>query len=97
MILLVLTGLLGYDFKTAAGTSLTLMILISLFGSVSHMSFGQIPELSVLLTCMASTAVFARIAARIATSLDPTVSRRITGVILMILAIVVLGSQMMAG
>lgn len=97
MILLVLTGLLGYDFKTAAGTSLTFMTLISLFGAVSHMSFGQMPELPILFTCMASTAIFARIAAHIATRLDPTVSRRITGVILMTLAIIVLGSQMIAG
>ena len=90
MILLVLTGLLGYDFKTAVGTSLVMMTLISLFGAGSHIAFGGLPELSILLSCALSSVLFARLAARLAIRLEAAILRRVTGLLLLALAVTVL-------
>lgn len=44
MILLILTAVLGYDTKTAVGTSVLIMMFTALFGGVSHLAVLHITE-----------------------------------------------------
>ena len=41
MMLLILTSVLGYELKTAVGTSVFIMTFTALTGSVSHFAIGQ--------------------------------------------------------
>ncbi len=90
MMLLVLTSVLGYELKTAVGTSVFIMTFTAFTGSVSHFALGGIPDLWVLLFCVLSTLLFARIAALIANKASAKTLNRITGIILIILGVVVL-------
>lgn len=55
MMLLVLTSVLGYELKTAVGTSVFIMAFTALTGSVSHFVIGGMGEWTVLLFCVLST------------------------------------------
>lgn len=90
MMLLVLTSVLGYELKAAVGTSVFIMTFTALTGSISHFALGGIPDLWVLLFCVLSTLLFARIAALIANKASAKTLNRITGIILIILGVVVL-------
>ncbi len=90
MMLLVLTSVLGYELKTAVGTSVFIMTFTAFTGSVSHFALGGMPDLWVLLFCVLSTLLFARIAALIANKASAKTLNRITGIILIILGVVVL-------
>lgn len=90
MMLLVLTSVLGYELKTAVGTSVFIMTFTACTGSVSHFALGGMPDLWVLLFCVLSTLLFARIAALIANKASAKTLNRITGIILIILGVVVL-------
>ena len=85
MMLLILTSVLGYELKTAVGTSVFIMTFTAFTGSVSHFAFGGMPDLRVLLFCVASTLLWARIAARFANKASPIVLNRATGVVLAVL------------
>ena len=63
MMLLILTSVLGYELKTAVGTSVFIMTFTALTGAISHFSIGGIPDLASLVFCVLSTLLFARIAA----------------------------------
>mgnify|MGYP005874410467 CR=1 FL=1 len=91
MMLLVLTSVLGYELKTAVGTSVFIMTFTALTGSVSHFAIGDKPEVLPLVLCIAFTLIFARIAAKIANKASAKTLNRATGVILLILGVVVLG------
>ncbi len=90
MMLLILTTVLGYELKTAVGTSVFIMSFTALTGSVSHFVIGGAPDWLVLGLCVAFTLVWARVAARIANRADAKFLNRVTGVILIILGAVVL-------
>ena len=90
MMLLVLTSVLGYELKTAVGTSVFIMTFTAFTGSVSHFALGGMPDLWILLFCVLSTLLFARIAALIANKASAKTLNRITGIILIILGVVVL-------
>lgn len=45
MMLLVLTGILGYELKTAVGTSVFIMAFTAFTGSVSHFAIGGMPDI----------------------------------------------------
>ncbi len=90
MMLLVLTSVLGYELKTAVGTSVFIMTFTAFTGSASHFALGGMPDLWVLLFCVLSTLLFARIAALIANKASAKTLNRITGIILIILGVVVL-------
>lgn len=90
MMLLVLTSVLGYELKTAVGTSVFIMTFTAFTGSISHFALGGMPDLWVLLFCVLSTLLFARIAALIANKASAKTLNRITGIILIILGVVVL-------
>ena len=89
MMLLLLTTVMGYELKTAVGTSVFIMAFTALTGSVSHFAIGEMPEISTLLLCMGSTLVFAFIASKIANKAKPEVLNRVVGVILLILGIAI--------
>lgn len=91
MMLLLLTSIMGYELKTAVGTSVFIMTFTALTGSVSHFAIGDKPEALPLVLCIAFTLIFARIAAKIANKASAKTLNRATGVILLILGVVVLG------
>ena len=91
MMLLVLTSVLGYELKAAVGTSVFIMTFTALTGSLSHFAIGGVADWWVLLLCIASTLLWARIAARFANKSTPEVLNRATGVVLVVLGVVILG------
>ena len=91
MMLLILTSVLGYELKTAVGTSVFIMTFTALTGAVAHFTIGGAPDWTVFILCVVFTFLWARIAAVIANKATPKTLNRATGVILMVLGIVVLG------
>ena len=96
MMLLILTSVLGYELKTAVGTSVFIMAFTAFTGSVSHFAIGGAPDWTVLILCMVFTLLWARIAAVFANKATPKTLNRATGVILVVLGIAVLGFQFFA-
>ena len=90
MMLLILTGVLGYELKTAVGTSVFIMTFTALTGAISHFSIGGIPDIASLVFCVLSTLLFARIAAKFANKAEPKVLNRVTGVVLALIGSVIL-------
>ena len=91
MMLLILTSVLGYELKTAVGTSVFIMTFTALTGSVSHFAIGGAPDWTVLALCILFTLIWARIAARFANKASAATLNRATGVILVVLGVVILG------
>ena len=89
MMLLVLTSVLGYELKTAVGTSVFIMSATALTGAMSHFAIGGVPDVTALTVCIISTLVFAQLAAVIANKAKPETLNRITGAILVILGIAI--------
>ena len=89
MMLLILTSVLGYELKTAVGTSVFIMAFTALTGAVSHFAIGGAPDWTVFALCVLFTLLWARIAAVIANKAQPKTLNRATGVILIVLSIVV--------
>ena len=85
MMLLILTSVLGYELKTAVGTSVFIMTFTALTGAVSHFTIGGMPDWTVWILCVVFTFIWARIAAVFANKADPKVLNRATGVVLVIL------------
>ena len=96
MMLLSRTSVLGYELKTAVGTSVFIMAFTAFTGSVSLFAIGGAPDWTVLILCMVFTLLWARIAAVFANKATPKTLNRATGVILVVLGIVVLGFQFFA-
>ena len=90
MMLLILTSVLGYELKTAVGTSVFIMSFTAFTGSVSHFAIGGMPNLWILTLCVLSTLLWARIAARFANKASPIVLNRATGVVLAVLGAAIL-------
>ncbi len=90
MMLLLLTSLLGYELKTAVGTSVFIMAFTAFTGAVSHFAIGGMPDVWCLLFCVASTLLWARIAAKFANKASAATLNRATGVVLAVLGVVIL-------
>ena len=90
MMLLLLTAVMGYELKTAVGTSVFIMAFTALTGSVSHFTIGGLPDLGTLTLCVGFTLLFALIAAKFANKAEPKILNRVVGVILVILGIAIL-------
>ncbi len=90
MMLLILTSVLGYELKTAVGTSVFIMTFTALTGSVSHFAIGGMPDLKCLLFCIASTLLWARVAAKFANKASAVTLNRATGVVLAVLGVAIL-------
>ena len=94
MMLLILTSVLGYELKTAVGTSVFIMTFTAFTGAVSHFAIGSTPDWSVWILCVIFTFLWARIAAVFANKATPKTLNRATGVILVILGVVVMAFSM---
>lgn len=90
MMLLLLTSVLGYELKTAVGTSVFIMAFTAFTGSVSHFAIGGVPDLFCLICCVLSTLLWARIAAKFANKAAPATLNRATGVVLVVLGAAIL-------
>ena len=90
MMLLILTSVLGYELKTAVGTSVFIMTFTALTGSVSHFAIGGAPDWMVLTLCVVFTFLWARAAARIANKASAKLLNQATGIILVVLGAAVL-------
>ena len=91
MMLLILTSVLGYELKTAVGTSVFIMTFTALTGAVSHFVIDGSPDWLVFALCVIFTFIWARIAAIFANKAEPKTLNRATGVILIILGVLILG------
>lgn len=90
MMLLLLTSVLGYELKTAIGTSVFIMTFTALTGCISHFAIGGMPDIWCLLFCVFSTFLWARIAAKIANKATPVTLNRATGIVLAVLGAAIL-------
>lgn len=90
MMLLILTGVLGYDLKTAVGTSVFIMAFTAFTGAASHFAIGGTPDYFVLTCCILSTFLWARIAAKFANKASAAVLNRTTGIVLSVLSFVMI-------
>ena len=90
MMLLILTSILGYELKTAVGTSVFIMTFTAFTGAASHFYLGGMPDITVLVLCAVSTLVFARLAAVFANKASAKTLNRALGVVLTVLGVVIL-------
>ncbi|WP_304975594.1 sulfite exporter TauE/SafE family protein [uncultured Acetatifactor sp.] len=88
--LLILTSVLGYELKTAVGTSVFIMTFTALTGAVSHFAIGSLPDWRIWGLCVLFTFLWARIAAVFANKAAPKTLNRATGIILVVLGIVIM-------
>ena len=96
MMLLILTSVLGYELKTAVGTSVFIMTFTALTGAVSHFAIGGAPDWLVFVLCIVFTLLWARIAAVFANKAEPGTLNRATGVVLVVLGLVIMGFNLIA-
>lgn len=87
MMLLILTTVLGYELKTAVGTSVFIMTFTALTGAISHFAIKGNPDWFVLALCIFFTLIWARIAATIANKAKPKTLNRTVGIILIVLSL----------
>lgn len=85
MMLLVLTSVLGYELKTAVGTSVFIMAFTAFTGAVSHFTIDGKPDILLLILCIVFTLLWARIAAKFANKASAETLNRVTGIVLVIL------------
>lgn len=96
MMLLILTSVLGYELKTAVGTSVFIMTFTALTGAASHFAIGGAPDWTVFALCVVFTLLWARIAAVFANKAKPATLNRATGVVLVVLGLVIMGFNLIA-
>ena len=96
LMLLILTSVLGYELKTAVGTSVFIMAFTAFTGAASHFAIGGMPDWTVWILCVVFTLIWARIAALFANKATPKTLNRVTGVILVVLGIAVMCFNLLA-
>ncbi len=88
MLLLILTSVLGYELKTAVGTSVFIMTFTALTGAISHFSIsGSMPNLVALVCCVVFTLFGAQVAAVFANRASAKTLNRVTGIVLSALGV----------
>ena len=90
MMLLILTSVLGYELKTAVGSSVFVMAFTAFTGAVSHFALGGLPDPLILILCVVFTLIWARIAAVFANKAPAKTLNRVVGVVLVVLGVVIL-------
>lgn len=90
MMLLILTSILGYELKTAVGTSVFIMAFTALTGAVSHFVVGGIADIRYLIYCVLSTLLWARISALFANKASAKTLNRTVGIVLTVMGIAIL-------
>ena len=96
MMLLILTSVLGYELKTAVGTSVFIMSFTALTGAVSHFAIGGAPDWTVWALCVVFTLLWARIAAVFANRAQPKTLNRATGIVLVMLGAAIMMFKLIA-
>ena len=80
MMLLVLVSVLGYELKTAVGTSVFIMTFTALTGALSHFAIGGgITDWSILVMCIVLTLIGALVTSKFANKASPKVMNRTLG------------------
>lgn len=90
MMLLLLTSVLGYELKTAVGTSVFIMTFTAFTGSLSHILISGQVDFKVMALCILFTFIWARIAAMFANKAPAVLLNRATGVVLTVLGAVII-------
>ncbi len=90
MMLLLLTSVLGYELKTAVGTSVFIMAFTAFTGAMSHFAIGGAPDLWCLALCVTFTLLWARIAALFANKASAKTLNRAVGIVLTVLGAAIL-------
>lgn len=91
MMLIVFTVMLGYDRKTAVGTSTFIMTFTALIASVSHILIEPAIILecrSYLVVCIVTATAFSLISARFANRVNGKVVGYVTGTVLLVLGLI---------
>lgn len=88
MMLMLLTAVLGYELKTAVGTSVFIMTFTALFGASSHFYLeGIMPDPTIFSLCVGFTLLFATLGSRFANKAEPKILYRATGIVLLSLGL----------
>ena len=87
MMLFILTTILGYELKSAIGTSVFIMAFTAFTGAVTHFSVSGFPDWKILVCCALSTLLWAKVAAHFANKIDNKILNRIIGIFLCALGI----------
>ncbi len=95
MLLLILTSVLGYELKTAVGTSVFIMSFTALTGAASHFAIGALPDPSATILCIIFTLVGARVSARFANRAPVQALNRVTGAVLLALGVVMIAVNLL--
>lgn len=91
LMLLILVSVLGYELKTAVGTSVFIMTFTALTGAVSHFVIGDgITDWYILIMCVAFTLAGALLTAKFANKASPKIMNRVLGIGLTIMSIVMI-------
>ena len=92
MMLLLLTSVLGYELKSAVGTSVFIMTFTALTGAIGHFAIdgGLQQYWLMMLICIVSTLAFAQIASAIANRVKTKYLNLIVGVLLTALSIAII-------
>ena len=97
MMLLILTSVLGYELKTAVGTSVFIMAFTAFTGAASHFFIdGSLPDLGALFFCILFTFLGARVAALFANKAPAKTLNRVTGVVLSLLGLLMVGVKFLS-
>lgn len=89
MLLLVLTSILGYDLKTAVGTSVFIMAFTALTGAVAHIIHGGTDILG-LIICGIFALISSRLASKFANKVDDAKLNKVSGVFLILFGIILI-------
>ena len=97
MMLVILTSVLGYELKTAVGTSVFIMAFTAFTGAASHFFIdGSLLDLSALFFCILFTFLGARVAALFANKAPAKTLNRVTGVVLSLLGLLMVGVKFLS-
>ena len=96
MMLLILTTVMGYELKTAVGTSVFIMTFTALTGAMSHFAIGGMPDFKILILCMLFTFVGAQVSAKFANKSSEEVLNRVLGIVLCAIGALMIVMNMIA-
>ena len=90
MMLIVLTLLLGFELKTAIGTSVFIMSFTAFLGAASHIVIGGWPDVTALVICVAVTFIAAQLSAIFANKTSVERLNRVLGALLVLFGIMLI-------
>lgn len=87
LMLIVLTSVIGFDLKTAVGTSVYIMTATALIGAVAHFSVGGTPDRKIMILSILFTFLWAQVGAVFANRVSPRIMNRACGIVLLTLGV----------